>query len=353
MMSSDEIKDVLISLGYELVDRGDYWQTNALFRNGDNKTALQIYKDTGVWKDFVEGPAQHLKFERLVEKSVADPKELKKILGGKTLEGLERRRPTGEGKIKSEEIYPADCLKKLLPHYRFYNDRGISDHVLESLRSGLATQGQMYQRYVFPIYNEFGQIHGFSGRDMLNKDNRPKWKHMGRKSQWLYPIYVPGDSPSFRENLEAAEAIFLVESIGDLLALHEQGHYNVLVTFGVDIGPRLLSLLVGLNPSKIIISFNNDRASSPNPGLVGSLKNYLKLLTYFDYPKLFICLPTANDFGDMDAENFEKWQEKVDNLDPTTHASKVLEQSLSLAKGRQLSKKLIKNRNFLLKSLDE
>ena len=124
MMSSDEIKEVLISLGYELVDRGDYWQTNALFRNGDNKTALQIYKDTGVWKDFVEGPAQHLKFERLVEKSVADPKELKKILGGKTLEGLERRRPTGEGKIKSEEIYPADCLKKLLlspVNLKFFN----------------------------------------------------------------------------------------------------------------------------------------------------------------------------------------------------------------------------------------
>ena len=53
-MAEQDIESILIDLGYDLDDRGDYWQCNALYRDGDNRTALQIYKDTGVWKDYVE-----------------------------------------------------------------------------------------------------------------------------------------------------------------------------------------------------------------------------------------------------------------------------------------------------------
>ena len=60
-----------------------------------------------------------------------------------------------------------------------------------------------------------------------------------------------------------------------------------------------------------------------------------------------MCLPTANDFGDMDKESFEKWEDKIGDLDPNTHCSKVLDYSRSLADGRVLSKKLLKNRNLL------
>ena len=52
-LNTEEIKEILSSLGYNLVDKGTYWQTNAVFRQGDNKTALQIYKDSGVWRDYV------------------------------------------------------------------------------------------------------------------------------------------------------------------------------------------------------------------------------------------------------------------------------------------------------------
>ena len=47
-------KEVLENLGYRLKDHGSYWRTNAVYRSGDNSTALQIYKDTGVWKDYVD-----------------------------------------------------------------------------------------------------------------------------------------------------------------------------------------------------------------------------------------------------------------------------------------------------------
>jgi hypothetical protein len=346
-MTSDEIHEVLTSLGYKLQDRGSYWQTTAVFRQGDNQTALQIYKDTGVWRDFVN-QTPPLRFERLIEKSLGeDSPEVKKILKNKNIESLIFKRDAPEQKLEMEETYTEDCLKKLLPHYRFYNDRGISDTTLKTLSGGLATQGQMYQRFVFPIYNDSGQIHGFSGRDMLDKEGRPKWKHVGRKSKWVYPAYLKFKEGSFLDAIEESGSVILVESIGDLLALHEHGYYNTLVGFGLDISPALVAVLVQINPSQIIISFNNDTGGSHNRGLDAAIKNYLKLLSYFDYQKLFICLPTENDFGDMKAESFEKWSLKLDDLKPESHCQKVLAYSETLANRKQISKKLIKNRNIL------
>ena len=53
-MSSEDFQGVLESIGYNLIDCGDHWRTQALYRDGDNKTAVKIYKNTGVWMDFVE-----------------------------------------------------------------------------------------------------------------------------------------------------------------------------------------------------------------------------------------------------------------------------------------------------------
>ena len=249
-MSTDDIYEILTSLGYALQDRGSYWQTNAVFRQGDNKTALQIYKDTGVWRDFVNDTPP-LKFERLVYQSVGEDRdEVKKILKNKSFSSLEKLSSPNSPRLTMENIYPESSLKKLLPHYRFYNDKGISDQILKDLKGGLATQGQLYQRFVFPIYNELNQIHGFSGRDMLNKEERPKWKHVGRKSSWVYPLYTPKESGSFIDEYSESSNIILVESIGDLLALLEAGYSKILVTFGLDVSPAIISSLVQLNPSR-------------------------------------------------------------------------------------------------------
>jgi hypothetical protein len=343
-VSTEEIYDILISLGYSLQDRGSYWQTNAVFRQGDNKTAIQIYKDTGVWRDYVENTPP-LKFERLIERSVGDDNsKLKKILNNKDFSLLENSSNFKKVKLTMETIYPTSSLKKLLPHYRFYNDKGISSEVLKSLQGGLATQGQLYQRFVFPIHNSLGQIHGFSGRDMLNKNERPKWKHIGRKSSWVYPMNSPSLKEFFSEGLNE---IILVESIGDLLSLMEAGFKNVLVTFGLEVSPSLINALVLLNPKSIIISLNNDYNSEENRGLLASFKNYFKLFSYFDAPKLKICLPLANDFGDMNTDCFEKWSNKLDNINVEEQQKLIIKETTPLVKRNFFSKKLTKNRNLL------
>ena len=69
MKEKVDFKNTLISLGYSLQDRGDYWQTSAVFRRGDNKTAIQIWKDTGVWKDYVEN-SPFMPFNKLVQLTI-------------------------------------------------------------------------------------------------------------------------------------------------------------------------------------------------------------------------------------------------------------------------------------------
>lgn len=340
-MAEQDIESILIDLGYDLDDRGDYWQCNALYRDGDNRTALQIYKDTGVWKDYVEETG-FLPFKALVEKSLDGDKELVT----KTLKNIST---TDSQKIKpkayeQDELYGEDELKKLLPHYKFYEGRGINKELLKELRGGLSTQGQMYQRFVFPIYNSNGLIIGFAGRDMTEKEGRPKWKHIGKKTKWCYPFYHPSFYNPANWN---DKNVVLVESIGDFLSIKQNTNHNTLVTFGLDISPTLISCLVEINPKKIILSSNNDSSSQENRGLNASIKNYLKLLSFFDSNKIKICLPTKNDFGDMSAEDYKSWEKKLERILLKNQKEDIINTTNKLFKNKKISKNLYSKLNLL------
>ena len=343
MISQSKIKDILEELGYQLSDKGSYWQCAALYRNGDNKTALQIYKDTGAWKDYVANtPFMPFKQLLVLTLNSNDPKDLEKYLSKEETFFLKERAHSQNDKLYMEEVYPEDCLKKLLPHYKFYNSRGISNDVLQKLKGGLATKSQMYQRFVFPIYNQYGQIHGFSGRDMSGKEGRPKWKHIGKKNNWVYPAYVKQKSGILLDDY-TDEYVIIVESIGDCLNLMQNGFNNVLVSFGLDISSKLLCSIVQFNFKSVILSYNNDNQSKENRGMNAAIKNYLKLLTYFDPNAVKICLPVKNDFGEMNSEDFTTWKDKLKKAKSSNQVDKIVEASNKLKSKRQLSKSLLKN----------
>jgi major membrane immunogen (membrane-anchored lipoprotein) len=343
MISQSKIKDILEELGYQLSDKGSYWQCAALYRNGDNKTALQIYKDTGAWKDYVANtPFMPFKQLLVLTLNSNDPKDLEKYLSKEETFFLKERAHSQNDKLYMEEVYPEDCLKKLLPHYKFYNSRGISNDVLQKLKGGLATKSQMYQRFVFPIYNQYGQIHGFSGRDMSGKEGRPKWKHIGKKNNWVYPAYVKQKSGILLDDY-TDEYVIIVESIGDCLNLMQNGFNNVLVSFGLDISSKLLCSIVQFNFKSVILSYNNDNQSKENRGMNAAIKNYLKLLTYFDPNAVKICLPVKNDFGEMNSEDFTTWKDKLKKAQSSNQVDKIIEASNKLKSKRQLSKPLLKN----------
>ena len=346
-LSTEKIEETLIELGYSLTDRGKYWHSNAVYRNGDNTTALQIWKDTGVWRDFVQG-SQPMPFIKLLELHFGsnDKESLKKYLSDEYVNSPNKNY-INEDKLTTDKIYPEKILEDLLPHYDFYHKKGIGVSNLKSLKGGLATKGEMYQRFVFPIYNEYGQIHGFSGRDMAGREKAPKWKHLGRKNTWIYPYFVP---PSQEFNtvscIEDKKSVILVESIGDLLTLREHGYCNSLVSFGLDISSKLLCHLISLGLDRIIISFNNDFDKPENRGARAAVKNYLKLLNHFDFQDLFICLPIKTDFGEMNAQDFDEWSEKCGS-DIKDRAKQILGFAKQLKKEGALPKNLFSSIKIL------
>jgi hypothetical protein len=347
MINSDRIKEILEELGYKLYDKGSYWQSSALYRNGDNQTALQIYKDTGAWKDYVKG-TNFMSFKQLIilTLNTNDPDIIKKYLDPSAITFLATKSKSRDEKIETEEVYPLSLLDNLFPHYKFYNQRGIDDQILKDLKGGLATKGQMYQRFVFPIFNEYGQIHGFSGRDMSGKEGKPKWKHMGRKTNWVYPAFVPVNGEPLFEIIDT-NSIIIVESIGDCLSLWQRGYRNVLVSFGLDMSSKLMCSLMRFNVSKIYLCFNNDMGKEDNRGMNACVKNFLKLLNFFDKDSIKICLPTKNDFGDMSDQDFIKWKEKMSFIDDNNQIPKIISFAKKLQKENGLSKKLISTLNNL------
>jgi hypothetical protein len=302
-----KIQSSLIELGYELNDYGNHWRTKALYRNGNNNSSLKIYKDTGVWQDFVQSKAP-MPFKKLIELTLntTDYSVIQKYL----LDAKEHAEETLEKKekLEMEKVYPEECLKKLFPNYSFYKKREISEEIQKQYKCGLASAGRMYRRIVFPIYNDIGQIFGFAGRKVTDEDeNSPKWKLIGRKSNWIYPAYIP-DFP------EINDEVILVESVGDSMALSQNGYYNNLVMFGLDCSSTLINFLVSKNLNSIYISTNNDSSSDVNRGLVSSIKTLIKLSSYFDLQILKIKPPLLNDFGEMqNSDNpllFSDWRKR-------------------------------------------
>ena len=175
---------------------------------------------------------------------------------------------------------------------------------------GLAGVGKMYRRMVFPIMNEHQQIIGFSGRKVDEDNNFPKWKHIGRRNNWVYPAY--NKATGVREEIQNKKEVILVESIGDALALYEQNIKNVLVIFGLHVNGNIINFLNTSEINNIYICTNNDANSSENRGFVAAIKNYLKLSCYFDLNIISIKFPPKpyNDFGDAHLANcnLKDWQ---------------------------------------------
>lgn len=213
-------------------------------------------------------------------------------------------------KIEMERVYESSMLSKLFPNYSFYEKRNISQKTQKLYKTGLAGAGQLYRRMVFPIYNENAQIVGFSGRKVDEDSAAPKWKHLGKKANWVYPARIPDFEP-------IEDEVILVESIGDSMALTQNGYANNLVTFGLDCGSGLLNFLVSQSLSKVIIATNNDFEGKKNRGLIGAVKILMKLSGFFDYDMLEIKLPTKNDFSEMNrsGDDFIAWKssEKMSN----------------------------------------
>lgn len=300
-----KVQEVLVNLGYKIQDFGEYYRTQALYRDGTNLHSLKVWKNSGWCLDYGHDE-KGFPLSSLVRKTLNtnDPKIIAQYVSGQTTVEVPREKV----KLTMPRTYPPECLSRLFPNYAFYKKKKISESVQKKYKLGFASTGKMYQRLVFPIYDDVGQIVGFSGRlyNWTEGGNAPKWKHLGEKQTWLYPYHL---DESFREELDNGGELRIVESIGDSMALTENGLTNHLVNFGLSCSPAMQGFILAKDPSKIIISTNDDSQKEKNSGKIAAIKTMAKLSSIVNVDKIVIQFPTMNDISDMHlaGENILEW----------------------------------------------
>jgi DNA primase len=294
-----DVLDVLQKMGYtDLQDFGKEYRTCPLYRPSDNRTSLCIKKTTGEWYDFSERIGGSL--AQLVQRTLQLPSvdAAKDFLGDTTIVS----NPKNRYELSSMRKFDKELLVKLQKDHSYWFKRGISAHTIELFQGGITFNGRMAYRYVFPIFDEKDNIVGFSGRRLNDNPEYPKWKHLGAKSGWCYPLKWNADV------IATTKDVIIVESIGDMLALWDNDIKNTLVTFGVDISLKIIQFLLRIDIERIFIAFNNDEHNN----LVGNdaaEDGRLKLLKFFDPQQVIIAIPEAKDFGEMTKEEIDIWKQ--------------------------------------------
>jgi len=300
------VKEVLESLGYSPKENGSSYQCTPLYRESDSLTVLSVDKNTGLWYDFKEDIGG--KLEKLVKLTLKSSYEdAKKYLSNKDY----KDEPVNEeAEIEYVKKWPKEYLLKLNKNHYYWNKRGVSSSTLSLFEGGVTDNGRMAHRYVFPIFDEGKNIIGFSGRDLIKSDIRPKWKIIGSKKDFNYPFFLNKDI------IINSEQVILVESIGDMLALWENGIKNTLVVFGLKVHKKILKTLLCCSPKDIIISFNDDSAKS-FAGNNAALKTKTYLENYFDPNLIRVGLPSiGKDFGEMSKEEIDAWKKSLNIYQP-------------------------------------
>ena len=293
------VRSLLEEMGYNLRNDGKYFRSKPLYRASDNPTSLRINRETGYFNDYSANIHGTLNQLVMLTFGLSTIKEAEKWVDKKG--GYETPRKKYKLSIDMPIYYEESCLDRLLPSYKYYTEKKnpISIDTLSFFRGGVATNGKMLSRFVFPIFSEEGKIHGFAGRDVTDSKDI-KWKLIGKKYEWCYPAFFN------REIVEEKREIILVESIGDMLALWEAGIKNVWVTFGINLSTKLLAKIVKANPKKVFICLNNDKEDQ-SVGNAAAIRMLKKLSGFFDKEDVEIKLPTNGDFGEMTTEEIENW----------------------------------------------
>lgn len=298
-----DIKEMLYELGYSNISEyPKEYRTRPIYRESDNNTVLRIDKSTGRFVDFAENISGS--FEDLVKLTLRMKSidEAQKWVSSKGQSSGETKVTIIKPEVKSPKIFNKSCLSKLVSNHAYWRGRGVSEDTISQFRGGIIGEGKMKNRYVFPIFDAKDRLVGVSGRYTLpiKYDSIPKWKHIGDKYAWKYPLFLN------HEIILEKKEVFLVESIGDMLSLWEAGYKNSIVTFGLDISSSIMGVLLRFDLSKIYISFNND-SNKNSRGNLASKKVKHKLLNHFDPNQVEVKLPTKNDFGDMNTKEIQAW----------------------------------------------
>lgn len=128
-------------------------------------------------------------------------------------------------------------------------------------------QDVFYNRIMFPIANQHGEVIAFSART-LNPNNQVKYINTGEselyvKSHHLYNL------DKVKAKYRHADRIIIAEGVTDVFAFHMAGFDEVVATLGVNLSSEQIQLLKR-HTSDVILAFDGDKAGYDATFNIGS-----------------------------------------------------------------------------------
>jgi 5S rRNA maturation endonuclease (ribonuclease M5) len=188
-----------------------------------------------------------------------------------------------------------DHIRKFLeiPSKEYIN-RGFKKETLDEFDVGLCTMpnSEMYNRVVFPVYNESGDLMvGCVGR---STDDSFRWRN---QKNFNIRNYLYNHSRAL-DTIAQTSTVVIVEGQGGVLRLWESGIKNAVGLFGSKLSDVQEFLLQKMNVDKLIIITDNDKAGERCREDIHDRLSY-----QFDIHDL---RSTNNDIEDMSVEEIHK-----------------------------------------------
>lgn len=281
MESEIDIKSFLEEHGYPVRDSGNEWLSKCLYRGGDG-WHLSINKKSLKWFDFVRAEGGEIN-------------SLIKLITGK--EGLENQEQQYSfsntdwvDELTLPKTFDKTILDSLIKDHSYWENRGISRMICESLGGGIVNEAIMPKfkdRYLIPIWDSRNNLSGVTGRYIGHSNSKwiPKYKHGNPKSTFVWPR-----DPQSIQN----RTVILTESPACCMSFLTLGMNNSLCLFGVSCSQAIINYLISNSVSKIIIATNSDVKHSVGQEAAEKIKN--KLEYFFD--DVEIRLPLKKDIND-------------------------------------------------------
>ncbi|NQX84002.1 MAG: DNA primase [Mycoplasmataceae bacterium] len=199
-------------------------------------------------------------------------------------------------KITKEDIEEFSIGYAPLGSYKLYTyllNKGYSMHQIFDAGLAKKKDGEIldyfFNRIIFPIKNEFGEIIGFSGRDISNKAgakylNSPETK-LFRKSLVLYNLNLAINNSRINNTINIVEGFF------DVISLYRSGIKNAVGLMGTSFNKELVKKLKKYSKNINLIADNDI------PGMNSAIKSYRILNQYFEKVS-FILIPDG--YKDVD-----------------------------------------------------
>lgn len=156
--------------------------------------------------------------------------------------------------------FAPDSFESLSKHLK---EKGLADNeIKQSGLVGINSQGKSYdrfrQRVMFPLFDNHGQVIGFTGR--LLKDKEGQGKYVNSPQTPIYnKSYVLYGLSQAKDEIKTSGRAVLVEGQMDVLSAHQAGFSNVIASSGTALTEGQLDLIKRYT-NEVIFAFDADQA---------------------------------------------------------------------------------------------